>query len=57
MALKDFLARSSALAGASAGALTRLAEAATERGVERGEYLWRAGDVPVTLTIVRSGLV
>jgi len=57
MALKEFLARSPALEGASAGALSRIAAAATERVVERGQYSWRTGDVPVALTVVRSGLV
>lgn len=57
MALKDFLARSPALAGASAGALNRIADVATERVIERGQFLWRTGDMPVTLTVVRSGLV
>jgi CRP/FNR family transcriptional regulator len=57
MALKDFLARSPALEGASAEALGRIAQGATERVVERGQFLWRAGDTPVALTVVRSGLV
>ncbi len=57
MALKDFLARSPALEGASAEALDRIADAATERVTERGQYLWRTGDMPVALTVVRSGLV
>ena len=46
-----------ALEGASESALTRIAQAAGERAVAHGGYLWHTGDVPVSLTVVRSGLV
>jgi len=57
MAIKEFLVRVPALQGASPEALERLARAATTRTVERGQYLWRTGDMPVALTVVRTGLV
>lgn len=57
MALKEFLARVPALQGASPDAVERLAKCATTRTTERGEYIWRTGDIPVALTAVRTGLV
>ena len=57
MALKEFLARTPALEGASAESMDRIAHAASERIVERGNYLWHTGDTPVSLTVIRSGLV
>ena len=57
MSLKEFLTRIPALQGTSPEAMERLAKCASTRTIERGEYLWRAGDVPIALTAVRSGLV
>jgi CRP-like cAMP-binding protein len=57
MAIKEFLARVPALQGASTETLERLAKAATTRSVERGQHIWRAGDTPIALTVVRAGLV
>jgi CRP-like cAMP-binding protein len=57
MAIKEFLARVPALQGASPEVMERLARAATTRTVEHGQYLWHGGDMPVALTVVRTGLV
>jgi CRP-like cAMP-binding protein len=57
MPMKQFLARVPALRGATPETMERLANAATTRTAEHGQYLWHVGDVPVALTIVRTGLV
>lgn len=57
MALQEFLVRVPALQGASPAAMERLAKSATTRTAERGDHLWRTGDIPIALTVVRSGLV
>ena len=57
MSIKEFLTRVPALQGASPEVMERLAKAATTRTVEHGHYLWHSGDVPVALTVVRTGLV
>lgn len=57
MAIKEFLSRVPALQGASPELMERLAKSATSRTVEHGNHLWRAGDTPVSLTAMRTGLV
>jgi CRP/FNR family transcriptional regulator len=57
MGLERMLERTPALAGIDPKVLTRLAGASSEASLERGQWLWRAGDNPRALTIIRSGLV
>lgn len=57
MGMKEFLMRVPALRGASPEAFGQLLNVAATRTLERGNHLWRAGDAPLALTAIRSGLV
>jgi CRP-like cAMP-binding protein len=57
MALRDVIMRAPALKGASGPTLDGLVDVARSRTIERGDYLWRAGAIPESLTIIQSGLV
>jgi CRP/FNR family transcriptional regulator, nitrogen oxide reductase regulator len=57
MGVRQFVTRTPALSGVSAATLDRLVAAARMRDVERGGYLWHAGDEAGALTIIRTGLV
>lgn len=57
MGVREVVIKTPALAGLSPEALDRLIATARTRSVERGGYLWHAGDSADALTIIRSGLV
>lgn len=57
MGLREVVARTPALSGLSTAALEQLVEVARSRSLERGAYLWHAGERAESLTIIRSGLV
>jgi len=57
MKLRAFLERLPLFAGVDAEVVQQLARVATAHDYSRGEHLWRAGDMPVSLMLVRSGLV
>ena len=57
MGLEQLLQRTASLAGAAPETLLRLASVATSRCLERGDFLWRAGDQPQSFVVVRSGLL
>lgn len=56
-AVCGFFQRMPQFHGVQREVMTRLARVATTQTYERGEHLWRAGDVPVSLMWVKSGLV
>jgi CRP/FNR family transcriptional regulator, nitrogen oxide reductase regulator len=57
MAMRDVMMRAPALKGASELTLNGLVDVARSRTIERGGYLWHAGDMPESLTIIGAGLV
>lgn len=57
MDVRFFLERSSLFANVEPERARRLASLATTQSYARGDYLWRAGDEPAALMIVRRGLV
>lgn len=57
MGIREVVSRTPALAGVSSASLDRLVAAARCRTVERGGYLWHAGDPADSLTLIRAGLV
>jgi len=57
MSLERILEKTPALAGVDPKALAQLAAAASLVSLRRGEWLWRAGEKPRALTIIRCGLV
>ncbi|MES1189148.1 MAG: Crp/Fnr family transcriptional regulator [Myxococcales bacterium] len=57
MDIRAFLARSPLLANVDPALARQLASSATSHTYERGAFLWRAGDAPQSLMVVRSGLV
>ena len=57
MSLVHVLQRTPSLAGVDHAGLTRLASFASQRCFQRGASIWRAGDPPQAMTIIRSGLV
>jgi CRP/FNR family transcriptional regulator, nitrogen oxide reductase regulator len=57
MDTRAFLERSPLLAKVDAELARKLASLATAHTFARGELLWRAGDEPQSLMVVRSGLV
>ncbi|MGC4070518.1 MAG: Crp/Fnr family transcriptional regulator [Polyangiaceae bacterium] len=57
MGLHEVLLRTPALAGISPALLDELVSAAEVRSLERGAYLWHAGDAAEALTVIRTGLV
>lgn len=50
------LEKAPAFAGVEPALLERMADASTTRTLRRAEVLWRAGDPPRALTLIRSGL-
>ena len=57
MAILEFLERTALFNGAARGLAQNLAGAAHTHTYARGSTIWRAGDVPEALLLVRSGLV
>ena len=57
MSIAVVLRRSRLFVGIDASLLERLAHAAVTRSYQRGEQLWRAGEMPHALFFVKSGLV
>jgi CRP/FNR family transcriptional regulator len=57
MALEHLLQRTPSLAEADPETLACLARAASVRQLDRGAVLWRAGDQPRGLVVVKSGLL
>ncbi len=57
MSVREFIARAPALSGAEPALLDRMAASASIRTFARGDHLWRAGDLPVYITLVRVGLI
>lgn len=57
MSILKVLERAPALAGVDSATLERMANHAVTRTLSRGEFLWRAGDTPDALTVIRSGLI
>lgn len=57
MDARSFLERSPLLANVELARTKHLASVATSRTYKRGEYLWRAGDQPTSLMVVRQGMV
>lgn len=57
MDIRAFLERSPLLSNVEAGLIRHLSSIATAQTYERGAFLWRAGDQPRSLMVVRSGLV
>ena len=57
MSIADVLRRSRLFVGIDASLAERLAHAAVTRSYQRGEQLWRAGEMPHALLFVKSGLV
>lgn len=56
MGVYRLLEKAPALAGVDPDLLRRLDEAATIRVLQRGEYLWRAGDPARAFTLIKCGL-
>src|SRR5690349_19914079 len=57
MAIHEFLERTELFGGVAQAVARELADAALTRSYPRGSTIWRAGDFPEHLLIVRSGLV
>ncbi|HET7538282.1 MAG TPA: Crp/Fnr family transcriptional regulator [Polyangiaceae bacterium] len=57
MSLLNILHKTPSLAGVDPAELAKMANAASVRTLQRGAFVWRAGDSPQSLTIIRSGLV
>jgi CRP/FNR family transcriptional regulator len=57
MSLLHILQKTPSLAGVEPAELARLAASASVRTFQRGAFVWRAGDLPQALTIIRSGLI
>ena len=57
MGLREFIERAEAFQGVEPELLERIAAAATTRTLHRGDSLWHAGEVPRSLTMIKSGLV
>jgi CRP/FNR family transcriptional regulator, nitrogen oxide reductase regulator len=57
MGVYRLLEKAPALANVEPELLQRFSDAATTRSLRRGEYLWRAGDPPRAMTLLKSGLV
>lgn len=57
MPIVGFLRRSALLAGVDAALAERLSLGASVRNYERGEELWRVGEMPRALLLVRAGMV
>ncbi len=57
MSVVDFLRRTPALAAASPEDIDRMASLASVKKLQRGAFVWRAGDIPLSLAVVRSGLI
>jgi len=57
MSLLHILQKTPSLAGVEPAELARLATAASVRNLRRGAFVWRAGDSPQAMTIIRSGLI
>ena len=56
-AASGFFARMPLFRGVRRELMSKLARIATTQSFERGEHLWRAGDAPRALMLVKSGLV
>jgi CRP/FNR family transcriptional regulator len=57
MAIQDFLARTALFEGIPHSSVEQLVDAAAIRTHVRGSTIWRVGDVPQALLVVKSGLV
>lgn len=57
MEIRSFLERSPLLANVDPARVRHLASVATTQTYARGEHLWRAGEQPQALMVVRTGLV
>lgn len=57
MALRGVLGRAPVFAGAQEATLARLVASARLRHLRRGDFLWRTGEIPESLTIIRTGVV
>jgi CRP/FNR family transcriptional regulator len=57
MSVQSLLQRTPSLAGATPEDIERMASQASVRTLKRGAFLWRAGDTPRNLTVIRSGLI
>jgi CRP-like cAMP-binding protein len=57
MDARSFLERSPLLANVEPARARHLASTATTQTYRRGEHLWRAGDQPTSLMVVRQGMV
>jgi len=57
MDIRAFVERSPLCANVEPALVRHLSSVATAHTYERGEFLWRAGDEPRALMVVRSGLV
>ncbi len=57
MSLTNNLQRTPSLAGVEPAEIQRMAAYASVRTLKRGEFIWRAGDIPRSMTMIRSGLV
>lgn len=57
MDVRSFLERSPLLANVEPARVRHLASVATSHTYKRGEHLWRAGDQPASLIVVRQGMV
>ncbi len=57
MALQEFLARTALFDGVARPIVEQIVDAATTRTHARGSIIWRVGETPQALLVVRSGLV
>lgn len=57
MALLDFLDRTALFDGVAPAIVEQLVEAASTRVHPRGSTIWRVGEIPQALLVVKSGLV
>jgi CRP-like cAMP-binding protein len=57
MDTRSFLERSQLMSNVDRALVQRLSSVATSHSYQRGDYLWRVGDEPRALMVVRSGLV
>jgi CRP-like cAMP-binding protein len=57
MGVIEILERSAPLAGVTRDVVSRLAPHASIRRLEHGDYLWRTGEMPHSLGIIRNGLL
>ena len=57
MALQDFLDRTALFDGVAPEIVEQLVEAAVTRTHARGTTIWRVGEIPQALLVVKSGLV